>query len=216
MKTTSLIIADDHAIFRDGFKVLLKKQSKVKLVAEAANGKELLEKVREYQPNVVITDIKMPVMDGIAACHELSRDFPKVKIIALSMFHDDHLVIEMLEAGASGYLLKNTNKEELLLAIRTVMEGGSYYCDATPEKLSQMIAGMHYHGDRSKAAKLTENEKEVMRLICRQYSNKEIAAALKLSVRTVESYRVKIQEKTGARNSAGVVIYSIRHQIFEL
>jgi DNA-binding NarL/FixJ family response regulator len=216
MNTTSIIIADDHAIFRDGFKMLLKKQNKVKLVAEAANGKELLEKVKEYQPDVVITDIKMPVMDGIAACHALRRDFPSVKIIALSMFNDDHLVIEMLEAGANGYLLKNTNKSELLLAICTVKEGGSYYCDATSEKLSFKIAGIQQRGNRSKPAKLTETEKEIMRLICQQYSNKEIALAVKLSVRTVESYRIKIQLKTGAKNTAGIVIYSIRHQIFQL
>ena len=107
----TLVIADDHEIFREGFKLLLRGQDRVELVGEAENGRELMELVKKREPEVVITDIKMPVMDGIDACKQLKQEHPAIQVIALSMFNDDNLIIDMLEAGASGYLLKNTNKD---------------------------------------------------------------------------------------------------------
>src|SRR5258705_10066762 len=126
-----IVIADDHEIFRNGFKLLLKNQNELELVGEAENGKDLLAVVSEQQPDVVVTDIKMPVMDGIAACKIIKKIHPAIEVIALSMFNEDNLIVDMLEAGARGYLLKNTNKHELLLAAKTVHEGNTYYCTAT-------------------------------------------------------------------------------------
>lgn len=210
-------IADDHAIFREGFKVLLKNQQEVEMVCEAENGKELLILAEQEQPDVVIVDIKMPVMDGIETCRQIRKRFPDMKVIALSMFNDDNLIVDMLEAGARGYLLKNTNKAELLQATRTVYKGSTYYCNATSIKLTKMIAESKFNPYRNHPVKkFTTREIDIIQLICDQQTNKEIAYNLGLSIRTVESHREKIQEKTGAKNMIGVVVYAIKHGIYEL
>ncbi len=212
-----IAIADDHQIFREGFKLLLKNQEEIELVGEADDGRELLEVALKQQPDVVIIDIKMPVMDGIEACRHIKKRFPDIKVIALSMFNDDNLVVDMLEAGARGYLLKNTNKQELLQATKAVYEGDTYYCIATSRKLTKMIAESKFNPYRNRPIKkFTARETDVIKLICEQYTNKEIATTLRLSIRTVESHREKIQQKTGAKNSIGVAIYAIKHNIFQL
>jgi DNA-binding NarL/FixJ family response regulator len=212
-----IVIADDHEIYRNGFKLLLKNQDELELVGEAENGLELIEVVTELRPDVVITDIKMPQMDGIEACKILKQKFPEIKLIALSMFNEDNLIIDMLEAGARGYLLKNTKKSELLLAAKEVFEGRTYYCSETSGRLTKMIAESRYIPYRQHPDKFfSKKEKEIMRLICQQYTNKEIAIIMKLSARTIEDYREKIQEKTESRNSIGIAIYAIRHNIYKL
>jgi len=212
-----IVIADDHEIFRDGFKVLLKNQTELELVGEAENGKELLEVVDRELPDVVIVDIKMPIMDGVEACKQIKRKYPDMKIIALSMFNDDNLIVDMLEAGAKGYLLKNTNKPELLNAAKAVYEGSTYYCSATSDKLTKMIADSRFNPYKHKPVqKFTSRELDIIRLICEQNTNKEIAVKLRLSRRTVESHREKIQEKTNSRNTVGVVIYALKNKICEL
>lgn len=181
-----IAIADDHEIFREGFKLLVKKQPELELVGEAENGKELLEVALQQQPDVVIIDIKMPVMDGIEACKILHKKFPDIKVIALSMFNDDNLIVDMLEAGARGYLLKNTNKHELLQATKAVYEGSTYYCTATSTKLTKMIAESKFNPYRNHPVKrFTARETDIIKLICEQFTNKEIANTLKLSIRTV-------------------------------
>lgn len=212
-----IAIADDHEIFRDGFKLLLKNQQELELAGEAENGRELLEVAQREQPDVAIIDIKMPVMDGIEACKQIKKRFPDMKVIALSMFNDDNLIVDMLEAGARGYLLKNTNKHELLQATKTVYEGSTYYCAATSAKLTKMIAESKFNPYRNHPVqKFTNRETDIIKLICQQYTNKEIAEMLGLSIRTVESHREKIQEKTGAKNAIGVVVYAIKHGIYEV
>lgn len=215
--TIKILIADDHHIFREGFKVLLKNQHEIELVGEAENGRELLEMAAKLQPDVAIVDIKMPVMDGIEACKHIKKKFPDMKVIALSMFNDDNLIVDMLEAGAKGYLLKNTNKNELIQATKAVYEGSTYYCTATSNKLAKMIAESKFNPYRNHPVKkFTSRETDIMKLVCDQYTNKEIATTLGLSIRTVESHREKIQEKTGAKNAIGVVIYAIKHGIYEV
>ncbi len=212
-----IVIADDHEIFREGFKLLLKNQQEIELVGEAENGKELLEVAAKQQPDVLIIDIKMPVMDGIEACKSIKKKFPDMKVIALSMFNDDNLIVDMLEAGARGYLLKNTNKNELMQAAKAVYEGNTYYCSATSMKLAKLIAESKFNPNRNHPVKkFSIREMEVIKLICEQLTNKEIAKTLGLSIRTVESHREKIQEKTGAKNSIGVAIYAIKHNIYQL
>jgi two-component system response regulator NreC len=212
-----IVIADDHEIFREGFKLLLKNQQEVQLVGEADNGRELLDIAARQQPDIVITDIKMPVMDGIEACKTIKIKFPHMQVIALSMFNEDNLIVDMLEAGARGYLLKNTNKHELLQAVRSVYEGSTYYCMATSGKLTRMIAESKFNPYRNQPVKkFTPREMEIIKLMCEQHTNKEIATLLRLSIRTVESHREKIQEKTGARNSIGIVIYAIKNDLYEL
>ena len=212
-----IVIADDHPIFRDGFKVLLREQTDIQLVGEANNGEELIQLVKKVQPDVVITDIKMPVMDGIDASKFLSKHIPDIKIIALSVFNDDYLVVDMLEAGAHGYLLKNTTKQELFEAIKTVASGDVYYCNDTSVKMARLIGLSKFNPyNNTKTPRFSNREMEIMRLICEQFSNKEIAENLHLSIRTIESYREQIFEKTSSRNMVGVAIYAIKHNIYSI
>lgn len=215
--TIRIVIADDHEIFREGFKLLLRNQDKIQLVGEADNGRDLLSLIEIENPDIVITDIKMPQMDGIEVCREVGKLFPQTHVIALSMFNDDHLIIDMLKAGAKGYLLKNTNKDELLLAVKTVHEGKTYYSAATSHKLAKLIGSSSYNPLRqSKLPQFTSREKEIIQLICEQFTSKEIGSRLNISVRTVESHREKIQEKMEAKNAIGIVIYAIRNRMFEM
>ena len=212
-----IILADDHELFRDGFKVMLKKQPSVALVAEASNGEELIQLTRELRPDVVVTDIKMPKLDGIEAAKQLSAEMPLVGIIALSMFDEENLIVDMLEAGAKGYLLKNAHKDEIMDAIRTVNMGETYYCNHTSGKLAQLIAKSKFTPvSRAPKVQLTEKEIEVIRHICEQMTNKEIAGKINLSIRTVEGYRDRIQEKIGAKNMAGIVVYAIKNNIYKV
>ena len=135
-----LVMADDHAIFRDGFGLITGFDTKITLLAQASNGMELLEMVEKFQPDVVITDIKMPELDGIAATQAIVDRWPWIKVIARTMFDQDDLIMEMLDAGVSGFLLKNANKEEVLEAIHTVSGGDPYYCHTTSAKLIRIIA----------------------------------------------------------------------------
>lgn len=213
-----IILADDHEIFRDGFKAMIRKQPSVELIGEAANGEELVEITRQLRPDVVVTDIKMPKMDGLQAAKILSKEFPGMGIVALSMIDEENLIIDMLEAGAKGYLLKNAHKNEIVEAIKAVNEDHIYYCNGTSAKLSRMIAKSDKIPFNKKVSKpeLSEKEIEVILLICHEKTNKEIADELNLSIRTIEGYRDRIFEKIGARNSAGVVVYAIKNKIYDI
>ncbi len=211
-----VIIADDHEVFREGFHSMLKRQKEIVLVGQAENGKEMLEIAGSLHPDVIITDIKMPVMDGISATRELTEKFPGIQVIALTMFDDDDLIVEMLEAGAHGYLLKNAHKTEIIEAIKTVYGNEPYYFHHTSRKLALMIAASKFNHSRKKEPQLTSKEIEIIKLICQGSSNKEIAARLNLSIRTIEGHREKINEKTGIRNIAGLVIYAVRNGIYKV
>lgn len=217
MNPIKIVLADDHEIFRDGFRVMIKKQPSVVLAGEASNGEELIDLAHKLSPDVVVTDIKMPKLDGLEATKRLTSELPGIGIIALSMSDEENLIVDMLEAGAKGYLLKNAHKEEIIEAIKTVKMGQSYYCNDTSLKLAEMI-GKSRHGQvlRNKKPEFTEKDLEVIRCICQQMSNKEIASQLHLSIRTIEGYRDRIQEKIGARNAAGIVVYAIKNKIYQV
>lgn len=213
----SIIIADDHEIFRDGFRSMVKKFPELKIIGEAENGKDLVKLALQLNPDVILTDIKMPGMDGVEATRELVAAKPGISIIALSMFDEDNLIIDMLEAGAKGYLLKNANKEEIMEAIRAVSKDKNYYCKNTSEKLLQLIAKSKFNPYK-KITKPQFSEKEitVIGLVCDQYSNKEIAEKLNLSIRTIEGYRERIEEKMDVHNTAGIVVYAIKNGIYKI
>jgi DNA-binding NarL/FixJ family response regulator len=201
-------------MFREGMHLLLDKQKELEITGEAGNGKELLDSVRQHRPDVVITDIEMPVMNGIEATKEIKKEFPETGVIALTMYGDDYLIEDMLEAGANGYLLKNTTSEELVTAVKTVHEGHPYFCNATSLRLSKLIAKNKILQDQKKAD-FSEKEIEIIQLICEQYASKEIADKTSLAHRTVEKYRDHIMQKTGSRNVVGIVIYAIKHGIYK-
>ncbi|HEY9178496.1 MAG TPA: response regulator transcription factor [Flavipsychrobacter sp.] len=211
----SVVIADDHELFRDGLKLMLSSADDVHLAGEAWDGRELINQVKKLQPDVVITDIKMPITDGVEATKFIMQHYPVIKVIALSMYDDEELILEMFEAGAIGYLLKNADKSEVIEAIQSVYQNKPYYCKSTSGKLTKLLAFSRYNMQKQqKEAEFTEKEKEIIRLICQEYTNKQIGEKLYLSTRTVEGYRMKILEKMGAKNIVGIVIEAIRLGIY--
>ena len=210
-----IVVADDHELFRDGFKVLLRKQAGILLEGEASNGSELIEIVDKLKPHVVITDIQMPGVDGVEAAQRLSAKYPGLGIIALSMLDDELRIIQMLEAGARGYLVKNAGKGEIVDAIKTIHSGGTHYCATTSIRLAKMISKSSFQPQRKEPIEFTERELQIMQMICEEQTSQEIADTLHLSKRTVDWHRDAILEKVGARNIAGMVIYALRHRLFD-
>jgi two-component system, NarL family, response regulator NreC len=207
-----LVIADDHEIFLDGLCLMLGKCADIRVVGNAANGRELLELVTDLKPDVVLTDIKMPLMDGVEVTRRICEIHPDIGVIALSMFDEDHLVVDMLEAGAKGYLLKNAGKQEILDAIHAVFNNNTYYCRQTTNKLAGMIAKSRFNPYKKKETiAFADKEREIIRYICMQLTAQEIADRVFLSRRTVEGYRVKILEKMNVKNAAGVVVYALKN-----
>jgi DNA-binding NarL/FixJ family response regulator len=212
-----VIIADDQLLFRESLRMVLENAEGILIIGEAANGREVLDAVIRKKPDVIITDIQMPEMDGIELTTTLNGIYPEIKIIGLTMFEEDHLVVDMLEAGAKGYLMKDSGTHQLIEAIQVVHANGRYFCESTSMKLIKKIAGSKVHlSGEAAASQFTENEKKIIRLICLQKSNKEIAEELHLGVKTIESYRNKIFGKMGVKNMAGLVIYAIRAGIFKV
>jgi DNA-binding NarL/FixJ family response regulator len=188
-----LLIADDHEIFRDGLALMLSRQKDMNLVGQASDGIELMALVEAQCPDVVLMDIKMPRMDGIQATKELIKIYPDLHIVALSMFSEENLIVEMLEAGAKGYLLKNADKQEILDAIHSVMENRVYYCRDTSATLASMIVKSNFNPYRKKeVVEFSERELEIIRLICKQFTAQEMGDNLFLSRRTIEGYRTRI------------------------
>lgn len=211
-----LLMADDHEIFMNGFKLMFRKNTDITIIGQALNGQELIEKAMALKPDIVITDIHMPVMDGIQATIELTRVLPAIGIIALSMANEESQIVEMLEAGARGYLLKNADKSEIIAAIEAVYNNEYYYCVSTDNKLATMIGESRFKPlQPTKIPKFTERQLEIMKLICEEYSYQEIAKRLYLSKRTIEWHVNRIIEKIDVKNQAGIIVYAIRHKLFK-
>ena len=210
-----IVIADDHEIFRDGLKLMLQKQEDIFVAAEACDGRQLIEMVKQTLPDVVITDVKMPNLDGVAATKYLTEHYPTIGIIALTMFDEEDLIIDMLEAGAKGYLLKNADKTEIIEAVHTVASNEPHYCRFTSKKLAAMVAKSKFNPHLKKEKpEFTEREQEIIRHICNGLTNKEIAENIFLSVRTIEGLRLKIMEKMNVKNTAGIIVYAIREHLY--
>jgi DNA-binding NarL/FixJ family response regulator len=209
-----VLIADDHELVREGLQVMLKKIDEIELVGEVTNGEELILQTRLLSPDVILTDVKMPGMDGREATRKIKNEFPHIGVIALSSFDEEDLIMDMLSAGAKGYLLKNAGKKELTDAVKAAYKDEPYYCVHTNMKLSQMISrGSKSFGNKKTAESFTERELEVIKFICEGLTSKEIASKLQLKTRTVERYRDSIMEKMEVRNAAGVVLYAVQHGI---
>jgi DNA-binding NarL/FixJ family response regulator len=213
-----VVIADDHEIFRDGFKVLMRKRGKnhVNIVAEACDGFELLDLVGELKPDVVITDVKMPRMNGITACRKIREQFNNISVLAMSSFDEDYLIYDMFDAGASGYLFKNSGKEDIFSALEAVQMGEHYYSSITSPALLKKLAPSPYNKVAMNQSVFTDKEKEIMRAICQQLTTKEIATDLTLNRRTVEDYSHSIKEKTGTRNIVGIALYAVKKGIYDI
>ena len=210
-----IILADDHELFRDGFSAMLKKEPRVEMVGEARDGEELIRLTRQLKPDVVVTDILMPVISGIDATKTIIKDFPHIGVIALSMSHQDHLIVQMMEAGANGYLIKNAHKNEIIDAIKTVYNGDKYYCKSTSVRLSKLLTYNNYLPvSEQRTSLFSTKEIAIIRLICKGRSSKQIAEELKHSIRTIDSYRKNILKKMNVKNVTGILKYAIKHKIY--
>lgn len=207
MSKIRVILADDHVIVRNGIKILLESNGDVQVIAEASNGEEALEKAKLLKPDIMISDIKMPIMNGIEATAKLKKYSPGTKALILSMHDDEEYIIKSIESGAAGYLLKDTTKDEFSKALHAVMEGQKYFSgdisnilvnsylnikDGKPVATHSNKPHNDYH--------ITKREKQILKLVYEGHSNKEIAEILGKSVRTVETHRFNIMKKLGVSN----------------
>ena len=204
-----ILLAEDHGITRQGLRSLIEQQSDMEVVGEAEDGRKALDLVRQLLPDIVITDISMPNLNGVDATRQIVRDFPQVKVIALSIHSQMAFVTGMLKAGASGYLLKESLFDELLEAIETVMAGGTYLSPKIAGAVvDSFISGLEPVGG-SPLDTLTEREREVLQLIAEGKNTKEIALELHVSTKTIEANRRKIMEKLHAHSVAELVKFAI-------
>lgn len=213
----TVAIADDEKLFRKGLRTLLDNSHQISVQIEAANGLELLEQLRQttIAPDVLLLDLSMPGMSGLQAFDQVRATYHSIKILILSVHYSDHYIVTLIEKGANGYLSKNTEPEEVEKAILTVARNDFYFNEDTIRAMHKNLAGKQKRQIMTGEG-LTERELEVLQLICQELTAAEIADRLYISKRTAEGHRNSLLLKTGCRNTAGLVIYAIRHNIFRL
>lgn len=214
-RVIKVAIADDHALFRAGVKTALSVKKDVELIAEADNGMQLLNLLKHIEPDVILLDIQMPIMDGIQTLPEIRKIRPEAKVIILSMHNDHSMISKLMEIGANSYLTKNSDSETIYEAIKTCFENEFFFNELTNKAL---LAGLRtkrtdvYGGPE---ADLSEKELRVLRLMCEEKTTKEIADIVEISPRTVEAIRDKLKTKTGAKSMAGLVMYAVKNGIMD-
>ena len=208
MSTTTVFLADDHNLVREGLRLLIEAQEELQVVGEAGDGQEAWERVRELRPNIVVIDVSMPKLNGAQATERIRASCPEVKILAVSAYHDEAHVRQLLAAGASGYVLKKAASNELVNAIHVVMDGGVYL---DPSIAGQIVGGyVNPSSGESGEGSLSPRETEVLMEVARGHTNLEIAAKLHLSVKTIEGHKTKIGAKLGLTTRAEIVRYALR------
>jgi DNA-binding NarL/FixJ family response regulator len=216
MSTIRVAIADDHKIFRKGVTLSLRPYTNIKFVLEAENGDELLNGLTEAQPDVVLMDLRMPGKDGIETTKTISKQFPGIKVLVLSMYEDERFVFHMMENGANGYLLKNSEPQEIRRAIMDVFEKG-YYLNNYVNRI--LLKRSHARNktipNLNSEITLTDKEKDVLRFICMEFTAQEIAQKMEISARTVESIKDRLMERFGSKNTAGLVFFAVKNNLIE-
>ncbi len=208
------MLVDDHKIIRDGIKALLQDNPDVQVVAEAENGAVAVTSISKNEIDVVLMDINMPVMNGIETTRAIKEHDNTIKIIALTMLEEKVNIKAMIEAGASGYILKSAGEEQLIRSISTVMDGKYFFSDEVARAvMMDLVYQREPDENKTGEFKLTDRELEVLKLIVEEYTTQEIASKLFISARTVDAHRRNLLQKTGARNLAGLVRYAIEHNI---
>jgi DNA-binding NarL/FixJ family response regulator len=216
MSKIKIAIADDYKIYRDGLKVNLTADENLDIVLEADNGEDLLHGLAAAQPDVIIMDLKMPIMDGMEATKEVRKRFNAMKVIVVTMYEDDKFIIHLMENGANGYLLKNADSAEIIKSIYSVHETGYYFNDLVNKALlKKLLLKGNVKPSFNQNIELTERELEVLKLICEEKTAAEIGKELFISVRTVEGHRTKLIEKVGVRNTAGLVMFALKNGIVQ-
>ena len=214
LKKIQVAIVDDHTLLRKALGKLISTFENYTVLFEAGNGREIKEKITQHViPDIILLDVNMPEMDGYETVSWLYKNYPQVKVLALSMFSDEFTIIKMLKSGAKGYILKSTDPDELKIALDSVMQKNFYLSELISGKV---ISGLHKDLDRElEPAVLSEKEKEFLRLICSDTTYKDIAAKMFVSPRTVDEYRNNLFEKLKVKSRVGLVMYAIRHGLAE-
>ncbi|MCY2685947.1 response regulator [Salinimicrobium sp. TH3] len=217
MEKIKIILADDHQMFLDGLSSLLSQLKEVQVLAAVKSGNEVLEKLKELSPDLVIVDLNMPVLNGIETTKAIKSKYPQIRILGLTMENDLDSVTAMLEAGASGYILKNTGKAELEMAIMQVMKGDPYLSQSISTQLAQnLLQNFQQRKEQENELDvLTERELEILKLIAYENSNTDIADVLFISPKTVETHRKNLMRKIGVKNSLGVYKFALKHKLVE-
>lgn len=210
-----LYIADDHHVVRKGIVGLLQNFSRIGVIKEADNGKQLIKLIEEEIPDVVLIDVRMPIIDGPTACEHILDKFPSVRILVLSAFEDESIVSKLLELGVNGYLLKKAQPKELETAIYAVYEKDFFQNELTTRVLRNTVLRRRSKNLSGKRT-LSEREDEILKLLCQELTVKEIADKLNLSEKTVHTHRMHLLKKTGSKNSVGLVLYALENGILQM
>ncbi|WP_462254086.1 response regulator [Ferruginibacter sp.] len=209
-------IADDHKIFRKGVILSLRSYVNLKFVMEAENGEDLIAKIPEAQPDVILCDLKMPIKDGIDATKLITKNFPGIRVIILTMYEDERFVGHLMDCGAAGYLLKNTEPAEIRKAIMDVMRTGFYLNPFVNKVLiKKNYSKQKFSPNLTTEVVLSEREKEVLTLVCMEFTAAEIASKMDISSRTVEAIKDRLMERFGVKNSVGLVFYAMKNSLID-
>ncbi len=216
MATIKVAIADDHKIFRKGVILSLRPFSNIKFVLEAENGQQLLQGLEEADPDVVLMDLRMPGTDGMEATKQISKKFPKIKVVVLTMYEDERFVYHMMENGANGYLLKNAEPQEIRRAIVDVHEKG-YYLNNFVNRilLKRSHARQKIVPSLTNEITLSDKERDVLRYICMEFTAQESAQKMEISARTVEAIKDRLMERFGSKNTAGLVFFAVKNNLVD-
>ena len=209
---TKVVIVEDHRLFREGLKSLLADKPDFEMVGEAGDGLEAIRCIRKHQPNLVLLDLSMPKMNGISVMREIKGQYPEIKILALTIHESDQYVLEAFDAGADGYCLKDAGRNELRVAVDSVLQGKRYISPSISENvLEGYLTGRKKLKSKTSWDTITPREREVLKLLGEGYQNKEISDMLHISVKTVEKHRANIMNKLDLHNAAALTAYAIDH-----
>jgi len=210
-----VLVVDDHLLFRMGIESILKKISQVSSVTHAENGKQVLKLLKKKKIDLVFMDIKMPDMDGITTTKKVSIRFPEVPVVALTSVDDRENIIQMIDAGARGYLLKSADSREVKAAIKKILDGSHYYADEVEKNLFDRLIHKPVLDSKQSIDDVTDRLRAVLFLICYEFTTKEIADKIIVSEKTIEGYRTKLMEITNSKNIAGLVMFAVRNKIVD-
>jgi len=216
MDTIKVAIADDHKIFRKGVILSLRPFHNIHFVLEAENGDELINGIAAADPDIVLMDLKMPLKDGIETTKYLNKHFPKIRVLILTMYEDERFVGHLMDSGANGYLLKSTDPEEIRQAIMDVMKTGFYLNNFVNRVLiKKNYSKQKFSPNLKNEIVISEREKEVLSLVCLEYTAQEIAQKMEISARTVEAIKDRLMERFGVKNSVGLVFFAMKHSLID-
>jgi len=212
-QTIKLAIVDDHSLMRKGLKSLFEEFENMVVITEAENGKVLIDSLPEKIPDIVVLDLEMPVMDGIEVTEYLHKNYPKIKILILSMYDDDEFITYLIEKGANGFLTKGGDDNIILAAIYSIMETGYYFDEKVNRALVEGFVEDEKIKPQFRQVNLSERETEIIKLVCKEYTYKEISEKLFISFRTVERHRENMLKKVGTHNTIGLVMFAVKNNL---